>query len=94
MNRKKYEDDGNYAAQVDFNVSPGYLLDAITSAYEAAASEAVIDTFESSSSWQWGLDYLEKGLDLLGFQHVAAMVKTDFLESKRVFAEEVKQRGL
>lgn len=94
MNRKKYEDDGNYAAQVDFNISPGYLLDAIISAYQAAASAAVIDTFESSSSWKWGLDYLESGLELLGFKEVAAMVKTDFPESKRVFAEKLKERGI
>ena len=94
MDRKKYEDDGNYAAQADFNISPGYLLDAIISAYEAAASTAVIDTFDSSSSWRWGLDYLETGLEILGFKNVAAMVKTDFAESKRVFGEEIKERGL
>lgn len=94
MNRKKYENDGSYAAQADYNIAPGYLLDAIISAYEAAASAAVIDTFDSSSSWQWGLDYLETGLKLLDFKDVAAMVKTDFPESKRVFAEQVKQRSL
>ncbi len=94
MNRKKYEDDGNYAAQVDFNVSPGYLLDSIIGAYEAAASTAVTDTFDSSNSWKWGLDYLETGLELLGFQEVAALVKTDFTKSTSVFAEELKERGL
>ena len=91
MNRKQYEHDGKYAAQVDFDVSPGYLLDVITSAYEAAASAAVTDTFESSSSWRWGLDYLETGLELLGFKDVAALVKIDFPKSTRVFAEKIKE---
>ena len=94
MDRNKYENDGRYAAQVDFNISPGYLLDAIISAYEAAASEAVIDTLDSSSSWKWGLDYLETGLELLGFQDVAAIVKTDFPTSTKVFTEKLKDRGL
>lgn len=93
MNRKKYEDDGNYAAQVDFNIAPGYLLDAIISAYEAAASTVVTDNFDSSSSWKWGLDYLETGLELLGFTKVAAIVKTDFPESKRIFVEELQERS-
>lgn len=93
MNQKKYEDDGNYAAQIDFNISPGYLLDAIASAYEAAASTAVTDTFNSSSSWKWGLDYLETGLALLGFREVAVLVKTDFLKSTSVFAEQLKERS-
>ena len=91
MNQKKYEHDGKYAAQVDFNLSPGYLLDAIISAYEAAASEAVTDTFESSSSWRWGIDYLETGLELLGFNDVAALVRVDFLKSTRVFTEKINQ---
>lgn len=92
MNRKKYEHDGSYAAQVDFDVSPGYLLDAITSAYQAAASAAVSDTFDSSISWKWGLDYLETGLGLLGFKDVAALVKTDFPKSTRLFAEKLKEQ--
>lgn len=91
MNRKKYEHDGNYAAQFDFNISPGYLLDAITSAYQASASTAVTDTFDSSSSWKWGLDYLETGLGLLDFKDVAALVKTDFPKSARLFAEKISQ---
>lgn len=93
MNRKKYEHDGDYAAQVDFNISPGYLLDAIISAYQAAASAAVSDTFNSSSSWKWGLDYLETGLGLLGFNDVAALVKTDFPKSTKVFAEKIKEHS-
>lgn len=92
MDRRKYEVDGNYAAQVDFNISPGYLLDAITSAYEAAASTAVSDTFDSSSSWKWGLDYLETGLALLGFKEVAELVKTDFSKSTQAFAERLNSQ--
>ena len=92
MNREKYEHDGSYAAQVDFDIAPGYLLDAIISAYQAAASAAVSDTFDSSISWKWGLDYLETGLGLLGFKDVAALVKTDFPKSTRLFAEKVKEQ--
>lgn len=92
MNQTKYEQDGKYAAQFDFNISRGYLLDTIKSAYEAA-TEAAIDTFESSSSWKWGLDYLETGLELLGFKDIASMVKTDFAKSASVFTEILKERG-
>lgn len=94
MDHKKYEEDGSYAAQVDYDISPGYLFDAIVNAYEAAASTAVTDTFASSSSWKWGLDYLDTGLRLLGFQEVAALVKTDFSKSTSAFAEIIKERGL
>ena len=94
MDKKKYEADGNYAAEADFNISPGYLLDAITSAYEAAVSTAVSDTFDSSSSWKWGLDYLETGLALLGFEEVAELVKTDFSKSTKAFAAKLKEYDL
>jgi len=94
MNQTKYEHDGTYAAQFDFNISRRYLLDTIINAYEAATSAAVIDTFDSSSSWKWGLDYLETGLELLGFQDIAALVKTDFPKSAKVFAEEIKECDL
>jgi hypothetical protein len=90
MDQEKYERDGKYAAEFDFKISRGYLLDTIKSAYEAASSEAVIDTLDSSSSWKWGLDYLETGLELLGFKDVAALVKTDFPKSASVFAETLK----
>ena len=94
MDQTKYEQDGKYAAQFDFNMSRRYLLDTIMSAYEAANSAAVIDTFDSSSSWKWGLDYLETGLELLDFPDVAALVKTDFPKSAQAFAAGIKERSL
>jgi len=94
MNQEKYEENGSYAAQVDFNISPRYLLDAIISAYEAAVSTAVVDAFDSSSSWKWGLDYLETGLALLGFTDIASLVKTDFSKSTKLFAEKIREGEL
>jgi len=54
----------------------------------------LVATFDSSSSWKWGLDYLETGLELLGFKDVAALVKTDFPKSASVFAEGLKGNSL
>jgi len=93
VDQEKYESDGKYAAEFDFKISRGYLLDTIMSAYEAATSAAVVDAFDSSSSWKWGLDYLETGLELLGFNDAAALVKTDFPKSAKVFTEELKEHS-
>ncbi len=49
MDKEKYERDGKYAAESDFKISRGYLLDTIRSAYEAATSAAVTDTFEATN---------------------------------------------
>lgn len=97
MDENRYEQDGKYAAEIDFKRSYDYLLDNVVNGFEALTESIVIGTVVRDSSGivghDWSVDYLEEGLRLTGFEEASLLLRKDLAECADVFSKGLMQKG-
>lgn len=97
MDENRYEQDGKYAAEIDFKRSYDYLLDNVVNGFEALTESIVIGTVVRDSSGivghDWSVDYLEEGLRLTGFEEASLLLRKDLAECAEVFSEGLMEKG-
>lgn len=94
MNLKRYDRSGRYAATHDFQTQPRSLfLRNIVNGFQAVTASIQLGVHSECSCGRWSSDYLETGLELLGYIKASSLVKKDFAQSASVFAEDLKKQA-
>jgi hypothetical protein len=92
MDYERYERDGGYAAEVDYEISYDYLLANVVSGFEAVTL-TIARGGMGLEGHLWEGDYLETGLRLLGFEEASLLLKEDLGKCAEVFSESLKKKG-
>jgi hypothetical protein len=92
MDMNRYEEDGKYAAEIDFKRSPEYLLGNVVSGFEAL-TESIMRGGNPIVGHGWEADYLEEGLKLSGFEEAFLLFRTDIAECVDVFAKGLERKA-
>jgi len=79
-------------AHSDLEVSPTFLAKRVLDLY-GKLLDAVAEEILEHPDNPFILDYLERGLMLLGFNEIASMLKTDFLGSAFRFRETIRRKS-
>jgi hypothetical protein len=97
MDEIRYEQDGKYAAEIDFKRSYNYLLDNVVRGFEALTEAIVMGTVVRDSTGivghDWSVEYLEEGLRLTGFEEASLLLRKDLAKCADVFAEGLMQKS-
>jgi hypothetical protein len=83
-----YDQNGHYAAEIDFDRNVDTLLGRILEAFDQRSPAAILDDLDIMASPEWIMEYLESALLRFGFELTAAQVRFGFEDSARIFDQE------
>lgn len=95
MDLKRYDRSGKYAATHDFENQPReFFLGNVVDGFEAMTASIKLGTHNECSSTSWSLNYLETGLELLGYTKASSLVKKNFVQAVSVFTEDLRKQAV
>jgi hypothetical protein len=83
-----YDQNGYYAAEIDFDRNASILLVRILEAFDQRNPATILDDLGITASPEWVMEYLESALLRFGFEESAAQVRCSFEDSVGVFNQE------
>jgi len=91
MDENRYEEDGEYAAEVDFKRSEDYLLKNVIMGFGALV-QSVGQGGSGIEGHEWEGKYIETGLKLSGYEEVALLLRKDLDKAADAFTKCLEEK--